>query len=95
MGPLLVRCLLFALTAEPIEANAAVATETRAGEMPLYANQASSSSFVATVITPEASLDYQRSSTTLRLRYFPRFYWQGSGSPDAMTQIKQWLGLGG
>jgi hypothetical protein len=84
VGPLLVRCLLFALTAEPIEANAAVATETRAGEMPLYANQASSSSFVATVITPEASLDYQRSSTTLRLRYFPRFYWQGSGSPDAM-----------
>jgi hypothetical protein len=85
VGPLLVRCLLFALTTEPVEANAAVATETRAGEMPLYANQSSSSSFVATVITPEASLDYQRSSTTLRLRYFPRFYWQASEAADAVA----------
>jgi hypothetical protein len=84
VGPLLVRCLLFALTANPVEANAAVATETRAGEMPLYANQPSSN-FVATVVTPEASLDYQRSNTTLRLRYFPRFYWQASESADAVT----------
>jgi hypothetical protein len=82
VGPLLVRCLLCALTAEPVEANAAVATETRAGEMPLYAN-APSSNFVATVVTPEASLDYQRSNTTLRLRYFPRFYWQASESANA------------
>ena len=43
----------------------------------------STTAFVAGVLTPEGSLDVREPQTTLRLRYFPRLFWQKSAGSDA------------
>ena len=74
--------LLAALVAEPLELNAGLTTEVRAGQSPVLGNQ-DSRAFVATVATPGVEMTAKDGRLDLRVTYFPRLVWQ---SPNALDQ---------
>ena len=72
---------LVTLLASPFDLNAGVATEFRAGQSPISANQ-ESQAFVAALATPQVDAELKDRRMDLRLAYFPRFVWQSPNPLD-------------
>jgi hypothetical protein len=81
LGPTLL-CVLVTLWSDPVELNAGVTAEVRAGESPVIAQQ-NAQAFVATLVTPTIDLDLKESRGGARLTYYPRLVWQ---SPNALDR---------